>query len=298
MKSAVCFGEILWDEFEDEKRIGGAPLNVALHLKKHGVESYIISAAGVDENGRNLIDYCDSTELNTGFIQTNHSLETGVVTVHLNADKHATYTIKQPVAWDEIQFSDEAARKVSEADAFVFGTLACRSKTSRDTLFKLLPSARLKVLDLNLRAPFVDDELIRQLLDKADLVKINEDELLYLSRLFGQKDGNIAIETQIRNLASQIKADNICVTLGDKGAALLFDDKFYSHPGFMIKVADTVGAGDAFLAALINEILQGRPAFEYLRTACAVGAYVASKSGANPAYNPSEVPALIIRNID
>ena len=179
MKNVVCFGEILWDNFPSGKEPGGAPMNVALQLSNQGFDSTLISAVGNDLNGRELITYLEHSGLDTSFVQVNAELPTGVVDVLLDAEGKATYTIAQPVAWDAIGFDRALSRLVAGADAIVFGSLICRDKRSRDTLFRVLDHARLKVFDLNLRPPHVSPEDLVQLLQMSSVLKVNDEELVF-----------------------------------------------------------------------------------------------------------------------
>lgn len=262
-------------------------MNVAMHLRRQGISSVMISAVGDDENGRALLDYVQSNALDSSFIQTHSTLPTGTVAVDLDAQGQATYTIIEPVAWDAIQFLDRDAIAVKEGGAFVFGTLALRNAASRDTLLKLIEHAKIRVFDMNIRPPFFEPSLIEKLLDKTDVLKINEHELDWLIKQFklaGAEDSQLLVQ-----LATKFNIRIVCVTLGDKGAMVLHGGHFFRHPGFAVTVADTVGAGDAFLAAFIAGLLARDPLQETLGRACATGAFVASKAGANPEYTNGDI---------
>lgn len=282
MLKAVCFGEILWDKFEDQKRAGGAPMNVALHLHKQGVECGLISSVGDDDSGRELLDLICNQHFPTDLIQVHHSLPTGIVEVELDDMHQATYTIVEPVAWDTIGITEEGKKAVSEAEVFIFGSLSCRSSTSRSTLLSLLPLARKRVLDLNLRAPHYEVPVLKNLIASADILKINEEELAYLGKVYDISAPDI--DGLVHKLSKETDTSLICVTLGDKGAMVLHEGAIYRHAGFKVTVADTVGAGDSFLATFINGLLHNMPVDKILQNACAVGAFVASKHGANPDY--------------
>lgn len=293
MYKVISFGEILWDNFKEGKKAGGAPMNVALNLHKQGLESKLISSIGNDSNGRELLDFLRKQSLPVDLIQQHPSLSTGIVEVELDEKQHATYVIKEPVAWDEIIYQPSLSDEVRQADALVFGTLACRNAVSRDTLLKLLPSARLKIFDMNIRPPHFTAALIRQLLETCDILKINEDELLFLEGLCGLPGREI--KENLAEISRQFKTPVICVTLGEKGAVVFHRGDLFEHAGFKVKVADTVGSGDAFLAAFISSYLQNLPVAEVLNRACAAGALVASRSGANPDYTPEDLLAFTLR---
>lgn len=279
----ISIGEILWDVFPEGKKAGGSSMNVAFNLHKQSIESGFISAVGEDDNGKELLDYLASNHFPTNLIQVNAELPTSTVVVQLDEKHQATYTIKQPVAWDDIQLTDENIEAVKQADALVYCSLTCRVEQSRKTIFSLLSYAKTKVFDINIRAPFYEKELISKLLSHSDILKINEDEIVWVCNAFGLT-GNTD-EQILRQLSAQFNIEVICLTLGDKGACVLKNGELFKHPGYKVQVADTVGAGDAFLATFIACYLQGYPIETTLDNACKVGAFVASQVGANPEYN-------------
>lgn len=279
----ITIGEILWDVFPEGKKAGGSSMNVALNLHKQSIGSSFVSAVGEDDNGKELLSFLVGNQFNTDLVQIHPTLPTSTVVVQLDENHQATYTIKQPVAWDDIAVNDANVQAVKEADALVYCSLTCREEKSRNTIFSLLESAKIKIFDINLRAPFYEKELIGKLLSKADILKINEDEIIWVRDSF-QLTGNDE-EQILKQLSAQFNIDVICLTLGDKGACVLKDGKLFRHGGYKVQVADTVGAGDAFLATFTACYLQGYPMEATLDNACKVGAFVASQAGANPDYN-------------
>ncbi|WP_293745216.1 carbohydrate kinase [uncultured Pedobacter sp.] len=279
----ITIGEILWDVFPEGKKAGGSSMNVALNLHKQGMESQFISAVGNDENGRALVSFLTGNHFETDLIQIHNELPTSTVVVQLDENHQATYTIKKPVAWDDIKVTDDNTKAVKQADALVYCSLTCREEKSREAILALLENAKTKIFDINLRAPFYSKELIGALLAKADILKINEDELVWVQESFGLT-GNTD-EQLLKQLSTQFDIGIICLTLGDKGACVLKEGKLFKHAGYKVQVADTVGAGDAFLATFIACYLQGYPMETTLDNACKVGAFVASQPGANPEYN-------------
>jgi fructokinase len=286
MKKVICFGEILWDVFPDGKKPGGAPMNVAYHLHNQGVKSTLISSVGNDSDGRKLFTYLEDLGLDTTFIQTHTDLPTGTVDVLLNSEGKATYTIIKPVAWDAIHFENPLTELVEDADAIVFGSLACRGKEARNTLYHLLEHARVKIFDLNLRPPHVSPEILRELLHASTILKVNDEEFNFLKEVVKIEGWG---EPAFKELSDKFALECLCVTMGDKGALVWHADKLYCHPGYKVNVADTVGSGDAFLASFINGYLNNHPIPGILDKACVIGAYVASQSGANPAYAAEQV---------
>lgn len=283
MKKILCFGEILWDAFGDEKVAGGAPMNVARHLVQQGANVTFASRVGTDVSGSGLVDFLKTSGLHSNLIQEDAKLPTCEVTVQLNQHGHATYIIPEPVSWDNIQPQPELTGAAKEASAIVFGSLACRGAATRDTLLNLLESTTaLKVFDVNLRPPHYTLTTIETLAKKADVIKMNEDEadLLTGTVTGGLKEKIIAFQHKYQ---SQI----ICVTRGEHGAIVWRDNEFFEHPGFKVDVVDTVGAGDSFLATFISGILAGVLMDHVIERACKIGGFVASRRGANPVYDES-----------
>jgi fructokinase len=280
-KTVTTIGEILWDVFATGKKPGGSSMNVALHLHKQNINTQFISAIGDDENGKQLIEFLNENHFSTDLIQVNE-LPTSTVEVTLDEQQQATYKIVEPVAWDAIELSYNLISTVQNSDAFVYCSLTCRNETSKKTILSLLKIAKLKVFDINLREPFYTIETLKILLNEADILKVNEHELAYLKcelKLTGNTD-----EQLLKQLSNLFEIEIICLTLGEKGAYVLQQDKLYHHQGYQVKVADTVGAGDSFLATFVSSYLNGYPMDTILDRACKVGAFVASQTGANPPY--------------
>lgn len=283
-KTVVAIGEILWDVFPSFKKAGGSSTNVALHLHKQGINSKLISAVGQDEHGAALLNFLEKHQFPTTLVQIHETLPTSTVSVLLDDRQQATYQINQPVAWDEIALTPSALSAVSEADAFVYCSLTCRNVESKDTILTLLTKAKLKIFDINLRAPFYNMDTLTMLLLAADILKINDDELAILKHELHLID--TTEEQLLKQLAHRFNIQIICLTLGGKGAQVLYKDQLLVHKGYAVDVVDTVGAGDAFLATFVSSYLNGFPIATVLDRACKVGAFVAGKEGANPDYGP------------
>lgn len=290
--NVVCFGEVLWDLFPAHKKIGGAPLNVALRMNALGVKTTMISRVGADEEGDGITSFVNEQGVSSDAIQVGADYKTGVVHVMINEKGNASYDIQYPSSWDKIVPTKEMDEKVSESDAFVFGSLICRDEVSRSTLYGLLDKAKYKVLDANLRAPYYTTEVLIELMAKADFIKLNDEELYEISRLLGSPYHSF--EQNIKFIAEKTKARQICVTKGAFGAVLYYNDKFYYNSGYFIKVVDTVGAGDSFLASLIVRLLRGKSPQKSLNYACAVGALVAGHEGANPKISEKEIKKFMM----
>jgi len=291
MYSFTCFGEVLWDIFTDYEKIGGAPLNVALRLKSFTNTANIISSIGDDVLGNKLKYYIKVNNVTTDYLQINQKFETGKVNVLLDANNSATYEIKLPVAWDSIELTEKNIKLVKQSDVFVFGSLACRSPISKNTLLNLLNYANFKVFDVNLRPPFFSIELLSELMRKADFIKFNEDELDLISLNLNFESNST--EEKMIFISKSFDAKYVCVTRGEKGAILLNDGHIYFNEGYKVVVKDTVGAGDSFLAALLHKITNHSNNQDALNYACAVGALVAGSDGANSAILEKDILSLI-----
>jgi len=276
----LCFGEILWDTFEDGKKAGGATMNVAYHLVQQGARACFATRVGNDTPGNKLIKFLKSSGLYSDLIQVDEKRPTCEVTVKLDDKGQATYTIPQPVSWDNIKLKKPLTKNAKAADALIFGSLVCRDATSRDTLLDLLNETKaLKIFDVNLRAPHYTLSTIETLAAAADVVKMNEEEA---NMLLKRSKGDL--KEKIIEFRMKYHVKTICVTRGDKGAMVWHDHEFYEHPGYPANVIDTVGAGDAFLATFTVGLLNKLPIPQILERACAVGAFVTSQRGANPQY--------------
>lgn len=295
--NAVSYGEVLFDVFGEEKKIGGAPLNLALRTASFGFPVAMISAIGNDEDGKVICDYVEDHQLDASGIITVEDYNTGVVQVSLNERGSATYEIKFPSAWDFITINEETEKLVKNADVFFYGSLICRNDVSKNTLFQLLDSNpnMFKVFDVNLRKPHYNIEVLKQLMDKADFIKFNDEEILEIASELGFNSEDL--EENIRFISDKTNTKSICVTLGKHGSILLWEGVMYRHGGYPVKVADTVGAGDSFLASLIAKLISDKNPDAALDFASAVGALVASYTGANPKLDNAEIEEFLKENV-
>ncbi len=291
MTKITCFGEVLWDVFPTHKKIGGAPLNVANRLQALGNDVTLISAIGQGEKGTKLLNYIKDVGINSDCIQVHNEYKTGKVKVMLNEKGSASYDIKYPRAWDKIRLTETNKIAVKNSEAIVFGSLAARDDSSRQTLYKLIELAKYKIFDLNLRPPYYTKDVLIHLMNKADFIKFNDDELYEVSKFMGFKYNSL--EQNLMHIANKTNTKHVCVTKGNHGAILLYNDKLYYNSGFLIKVVDTVGAGDSFLGSLISQLLKKIDPQEAINFACAVGALVARNEGANPKIAPSEIDTFL-----
>ncbi|MBA6316041.1 carbohydrate kinase family protein [Cellulophaga baltica] len=291
MSDITCFGEVLWDEFPEHKKIGGAPLNVGIRLNSLGNNVSVISRIGADADGRGIYEYIKENGINGNGLQVDDTLKTGTVKVVLNSKGSASYDIMFPRAWDQIELSSTAQKTVKDSDAFIYGSLVARNEKSKETLYELLKIASYKIFDVNLREPYYTKEILEYLMHRADFVKFNDDEIYEISEMLGSK--SISLEHTIQFIAESTNTDTICVTKGKHGAVLYIKGVFYHNSGYHIEVVDTVGAGDSFLAGLVDKLLKKENPQEAIDFACAIGALVASKAGANPEISQEEVMVMM-----
>lgn len=285
---ALCFGEVLWDFLPDGLYLGGASLNGAYHMHRQGLDVLLISAVGRDVLGDELLRRLGQWGLPiSGLARLDHT-PTGYVRVAVGANGDARFDIVMDVAWDRISASPATLEAAARAGAFIFGSLAQRSPFNRNTFERILaalPPAAQRIFDVNLRPPYDDLALVRELARKATVLKLNAEEA---ARLAGKEAGAGREEACARILAAQTGCSFIVITAGARGAGLLHNNRWLWEPGRPVKVADTVGAGDAFVASLVAHLLQARlPDQEILTRACRLGEWVASHSGATPAYDSS-----------
>ncbi|MDI5886721.1 MULTISPECIES: carbohydrate kinase family protein [Flavobacterium] len=290
-KNIICFGEVLFDVFPTHKKIGGAPLNVALRLASLGINAKIISRVGNDEIGKELLAFIKKNGVDTNTIQIDENLSTGQVIVKLNEKGSASYTINYPVAWDKIVCIPEDEIMVKKADALVFGSLVCRDSVSQSSLLEIINYAKYAVFDVNLRAPFYTKEILINLMMQSDFIKFNDDELYEISAFMNSPYHSL--EQNILFIAEQTNTKHICVTKGSHGAVLYFNEKMYYNSGYKIDVVDTVGSGDSFLAGLLSKLLINSNPQEAIDFACALGAIVAKNEGANPKISSKEINAFM-----
>jgi fructokinase len=289
---AVAYGEVLWDVFANEKKIGGAPLNVALRMKTFGCEVAMISCVGKDEDGKAIINQIKSLGLDTNAVLQSEDFVTGVVNVTLNERGSASYEISYPAAWDKIVLNDLAKRLVADADVLIYGSLVCRDEISRQSLEELLHAKVYKVFDVNLRKPHYSYEILEQLMHSADFIKFNDEELLEITASMGSSFKTL--EENMNFIAEQTNVTGMCVTRGKHGALLMWEGQLYENNGYPVQVADTVGAGDSFLAALITSLLSGKAPQNAIDFSCAVGALVAEAPGANPEISNYRIESLMM----
>ena len=291
MPKITAFGEILWDNLPTGKVLGGAPVNLLTHLAALGADCSVISRCGNDADGAALREAIRRKHVAIDFIQTDPQLATSQVLVQLNDEGCAHYDIVYPCAWNKIQAGEAAKTRVAQSDVFIFGSLSVRDAVSRQALAELLPHASFKIFDVNLRPPHYQLAHLSDMMRQADFIKLNDDELHEIATALGSPYRSI--EQNIRFIAEHTHTRQICVTLGKHGALYFCDGELFAHHGYRVTVADTVGAGDSFLAGFIHQYLQRKPPQEILAFACALGSLVASRHGATPEVSLAEIEAMM-----
>lgn len=278
----VGIGEVLWDFFEDQNKyvLGGAPFNFAYHVNQFGLNSLVISAIGNDKLGQKL--EADVKKKNVPYMLERLNLPTGVVNIK-EVDGKPRYDILTERAWDYISKTEQLKEIAANTKAACFGSLAQRSETSRNSILAFLdamPSDALRIFDINLRQKWYTEEVIKTSLQKANVLKINDDELLIIQRMFGYID--ITQENTCRLIMRDYQLDMLILTCGDKGSYIFTKDEMSYLSTNDIKVVDTVGAGDSFTASFIASILLGKTILEAHRIAVNVSAFVCTQEGAIP----------------
>ncbi len=277
----IGLGELLWDVFPDGRRTGGAPANFAFQAGQLGAAGVLVTRIGADEAGNDLLAALEGKELDLSVVQRDANHPTGWVSVTLK-DGHPEYIIHEDVAWDALEITEDLEAVMQRASAVCFGTLAQRHPTSRQTIQKavsLTPANCLRVYDVNLRQHYYDADWIKASLKLANIVKLNDEELPVLAGLLNLPEDPVQFA---RELMSQYDLKIVCLTRGAQGCLIVTRDEVHDVPGRPVKVADTVGAGDAFTAGFVFAQLQNWPAGLSAEFANRVGGMVASRPGAMP----------------
>jgi len=284
MKDVVVgMGEALWDILPEGSKIGGAPANFAYHVSQFGLESCVVSAVGDDELGAKTIQNLTSKGLKLMIPQIPYP--TGTVQVTLDADGIPSYDIKEGVAWDNIPYTPELEELAKNTRAVCFGSLAQRSVVSRETIHKFLDTMpnddhRMKIFDVNLRQSFYNKETICESMKRCNILKINDEELVTISRMFGYP--GIDLKDKCWLLIGKYRLRMLILTCGVNGSYVFTPGEVSFVETPKVEVADTVGAGDSFTGSFCAGILRGMPVSEAHRMAVAVSAFVCTQNGAMP----------------
>jgi fructokinase len=292
--TVVGLGELLWDLLPSGKQLGGAPANFAYITNLLGDAGIPASRVGHDTLGDEAIQHLARLGLSAKFVQRDPIHPTGTVKVEVDKAGQPRFDILEPVAWDFLEWTPAWQQLAQKADAVCFGSLAQRSSQSRSTIRSFLHATRLeavRIFDVNLRQNFYTPQVLAESMKRATIVKLNHEELpriMYLHQWENESEKDSA-----RRLLSFHNLKLVCVTRGNGGSLLISSDECSEHPGFKVKVADTVGAGDAFTATLVNGYLRGTSLAQINDAANRVGAWVASQSGATPAVKAGDLPQAL-----
>lgn len=277
----VGIGEILWDVFPTGKVLGGAPANFAYHVSQFGFEGYAVSAIGGDELGDEIVGALSNNKLKYLIETTPYA--TGTVQVTLSGNGIPQYEICENVAWDNIPFTEEMEELACKTKTVCFGSLAQRSSVSRQTINRFLdcvPKTALKIFDINLRQHFYTLELIEHALDRCNILKINDEEIIIVGELFGWQSKS---ELEICNqLLHNCNLEIVVLTKGTEGSYVITKTETSFKPTPLVEVADTVGAGDSFTAGFVASLLKGKSVSEAHQIAVDVSAFVCTQHGAMP----------------
>ncbi len=280
-KVIVGLGEALWDCLPDGSKLGGAPANFAYHASQFGNDAYAISAIGNDALGDQTLKEFDEKHLK--YVMPRVDYPTGTVQVELDEEGVPTYDIKQNVAWDNIPFTPEIENVAKHCGCVCFGSLAQRNKISRDTIHRFLdttPMSCLKIFDINLRQNFYTKEIIQESLKACDILKINDEELVTIGRLFGYP--GLDIENKCYLILGKYNLKMLVLTCGTNGSYVFAPGVKSYQPTPKVEVDDTVGAGDSFTGSFASAILAGMPIKEAHKLAVEVSAFVCTQPGAMP----------------
>lgn len=281
----IGLGELLWDLFPEGKQLGGAPANFAYMTSLLGDIGIVASRVGSDDLGGTARQRLESLRLATSYVQSDSIHPTGTVKVEVDPSGQPTFQIAQSVAWDFFEWSPEWRSLAESADAVCFGSLAQRSLQSRQTIRTFLTAVRpgtTRVFDVNLRQSFYSAQVLEESAQLADIIKVNHDELPVVAKLLGLP----FVYDEMRAaqwLRAQYRSKLVCITRGAKGSLVVGEEESSEHPGYRVHVADTVGAGDAFTAALVYHYLRHASVSTLNEAANRMGAWVASETGATPA---------------
>tara|TARA_B100000676_G_C17905251_1_gene746903 strand:- start:58 stop:996 length:939 start_codon:yes stop_codon:yes gene_type:complete len=283
----VGLGEILWDVFPDGAKFGGAPANFAVHCAALGADVSMVSAVGQDQLGDRAIEGLRSRNVSTDFVQQ-PDFPTGTVDVQVDLGGHASYVFAPNTAWDNLVFTDELRAQAERTDVVCFGSLGQRSPSSRMTICKFVEATRkdaLRIFDVNLRQNFYSDEVIRLSLEISNVLKLNDEEVDTVRRGDGSQ-----IE-RLKDVREKFELQLVALTRGEDGAVLITESEVIECAGVPTEVVDTVGAGDAFTAALAMGLFGDVPLRKIGPRASELASYVCSQKGATPEL-PDELKSL------
>lgn len=283
----VGIGEILWDLYPYSKMLGGAPANFAYHISALGHNGIVVSRVGDDDLGKEIINFLLRNNFESRYIQVDKTKPTGTVKVKIDKNNQPNYIIKEKVAWDFLDWSENFYELLKKADAICFGTISQRNKVTRKTILNFLKEASnniVKVFDINLRQNFYNKQVIEESLNLATILKLNDFELKIIRDLLNI-NASYSEEESCNFLINKYKLNLVCLTKGEEGSMLVNEHSFCSCPVYPYKVVNRVGAGDAFTAAVIVNYLKKYSLKTISERANRLASWVISKKEAMPIYN-------------
>lgn len=301
----VGLGELIWDLLPDGKQLGGAPTNFAYISRLLGNDSTVASRVGDDELGREALTKLERMGIDSWHIQIDPTHPTGTVGVRIDERGEASFQVRTDSAWDFLELTDDWKTLASTADAICFGTLGQRSTQARQTILdflKLTRSDAVRVFDVNLRHSFFTSEMLRESLELATIVKLNSEELSTVGAMLGLNNIQEEVHAASHENASEALAESretaekalareliaafdlrlLAITQGERGSLLVTREDSVTHPGFKVDVKDTIGAGDAFTAALVHHDLRSASLQDMSEAANRIGAWICTQPGATP----------------
>ncbi len=290
----IGLGEVLWDVLPTGRVLGGAPANFAYMTNVLGDQGIVASSVGNDELGREACQLLQELGLNTSYLQRDDLHETGIATVTIDGTGQPNFTIKESVAWDFLDWTADWEELSARADVICFGSLAQRSSTSAGTIDRFLQNAHpktIRIFDVNLRQSFYHKDVLRKSFEYADIIKLNEHELIQVSSLFELGTGTA--EFLARRLLQDFDLKLVCITRADRGSLLMSREQTVEHAGFQVMVADAVGAGDAFTACLAHHYVRGNPLQQISEAANRFASWVATQRGATPPITSSQLQEIL-----
>jgi fructokinase len=291
----VGLGEVLWDLLPSARVLGGAPTNFAYMTSVLGNRGVVASRVGQDSLGQEACEVMDNLGLTTSYIQRDENHETGSAGVLLDSAGLPTFTIKESVAWDFLNWTPAWEELSAEADVVCYGSLAQRSPISADTIRRFLSNTRketLKIFDVNLRQSFYSIEVLHKLFLQADIAKLTDQEMRRVGSLLSSD--NTDDERELADwLRREFELKLVCITRGERGSLLVSEEDVIEHPGLAVEVVDTVGAGDAFTACLADQFVQGRPLIEISAAANRFASWAVTKRGAMPKIDQVQLQQIL-----
>lgn len=292
----VGLGEVLWDMLPSGKQLGGAPANFAYIANVLGDRGVVASRVGADDLGREARSTMDKLGITTCYVEEDAQRPTGTVQVRVDCAGQPEFTIAESVAWDALEWTPHWAELAAQADVLCFGSLAQRAPTSRATIRKFLetaPASTLRIYDVNLRHTYFTTAVLNESLQLAHVVKLNDQELPRIADLL--ELGGTGECERAQRLLDAYNLRLVCITRGDRGSLLVANGQIATHRGFKVKVADAVGAGDAFTACLAHHYFRGASLDEINECANRLAAWVATQVGATPSTGDRELSEILAK---